>query len=136
MKTYHLFISHSWNYSDQYSALINMLNQSPRFQYQNFSVPKNDPVHTTGSDAQLAAAIRNQMESCGVVIVMAGMYATCSKWMEKEIRFAKSSWARPKPVLAVIPWGNERVSREVTERADKVVRWNTDSIVNAIRELG
>lgn len=136
MKTYHLFISHSWNYSGQYSALINMLNQAPRFQYQNFSVPKNDPVHTTGSDAQLAEAIRNKMESCGVVIVLAGMYAQCSKWMEKEIRFAKSSWQHQKPVLAVIPWGSERTPQDVIGRADEIVRWNTDSIVNAIRELG
>jgi len=136
MKTYHLFISHSWNYSEQYKNLINMLDQAPRFQYRDFSVPRNAPVHSAGSDAQLAEAIRNQMASCGVVIVMAGMYATCSKWMEKEMRFAKSSWQHQKPVLAVIPWGNERVSREVTERADKIVRWNTDSIVSAIRELG
>jgi len=135
MKTYHLFISHSWNYSDQYSNLINMLNQAHHFQYQDFSIPKNDPVHS-GSDAQLAEAIRNKMESCGVLIVMAGMYAQCSKWMEKEIRFAKSAWQRPKPVLAVIPWGNDRTPQDVVGRADEIVRWNTDSIVNAIRELG
>lgn len=134
MKTYHLFISHSWEYHDQYANLVNMLNQDRAFQYQNFSIPKDDPVHS-GSDKALSEAIRNKMQSCGIVLVVAGVYASCSRWMEKEMHFAMSTWETPKPILAIEPWGNQRTSKEVKERADKIVGWNTKSIVDAIRDL-
>lgn len=45
MQTYHLFISHSWRYSDAYEKIINLLNNqaSPgTFNYKNYSIPKND----------------------------------------------------------------------------------------------
>ena len=42
---YHIFISHSWSYSDQYDRLLELLNQNPDFHYRNYSVPKDDPIH-------------------------------------------------------------------------------------------
>ena len=50
MKTYHIFISHSWNYADEYKNLVNLLDQAPRFDYSNFSIPKDDPVHTKSAE--------------------------------------------------------------------------------------
>lgn len=52
-KTYNLFISHSWAYSDTYDGLLRLLNKDYTFNYANYSVPKNDPVHTNGTDKQL-----------------------------------------------------------------------------------
>jgi hypothetical protein len=40
-----------------------------------------------------------------------------------------------KPILGVIPRGQERISTVVSDRADEMVRWNTESIVAAIRRL-
>ena len=134
MKTYHLFISHSWAYSDQYNNLVNLLNQASSFAYQNRSIPKNDPVHTS-TDRELSAAIHNYMESCGIVLVLAGVYASYSKWIDKEIKIAKSGWSVPKPILAIEPWDSEKTSAVVKNNADKIVGWNTNSIVSAIREL-
>ena len=134
MKQYHLFISHSWTHSNHYNSLVNLLNQAPYFQYSNFSIPRNDPVHSR-SDRELSAAIRNQMQSCGILLVLAGVYATYSRWIEKEMNVAESSFSIPKPILAIEPFGNSRVSREVRARADQVVGWNTNSIVAAIKDL-
>ncbi len=36
MQTYHLFISHSWNYSDAHDNLVRLLNAKPGFTYKNF----------------------------------------------------------------------------------------------------
>lgn len=36
-------------------------------------------------------------------------------------------------VIGVIPWGQERISQEVYKRSVIDVRWNADSIVDAIR---
>lgn len=63
---------------------------------------------------------------------VAGIYASYSDWMEWELNKAKEY---NKPILGIVPWGNERVSTVVRNKADKIVRWNTDSIVDAIREF-
>lgn len=134
MKTYHLFISHSWTYDDEYNNLVNLLDQANRFCYHDYSIPKDDPVHVD-TDKELSKAIHNKMQPCGIVIVLAGVYASYSKWIDKEIKIARSSFSRPKPILAIEPWGSEKTSSVVKESANQIVGWNTRSIVSAIREL-
>ena len=134
MKEYHLFISHSWSHSDRYSGLVNLLNQAPAFLYHNRSIPEDDPVHNS-SNRELSEAIRNKMESCGIVLVLTGVYADYSRWITKEINIAQSTWKRSKPILGIRHWENERVSNTVLNAADAIVDWNTRSIVNAIEEL-
>ena len=63
MKTYNLFISHSWTYTDAYEKLVNLLNKRQYFVQKLFG-PKDDPIHNARTDAQLRAAIRNQMIPC------------------------------------------------------------------------
>ena len=48
-KTYHIFISHSWAYSDAYDKFIKLLDKDPDFSYSDYSVPKNDPIHNAGT---------------------------------------------------------------------------------------
>jgi hypothetical protein len=133
--TYNLFISHSWAYSDAYEKFISLLNNRGYFSYKDFSVPKTDPIHTNGTDKQLYDAIYNKIYLCNTVIIMAGVYSSYSKWIDKEIQIAKKGFTVPKPIIAVEPWGSERTSKIVTDSADLVVGWNTESIVNAIRSL-
>lgn len=135
MRTHNLFVSHSWSHSDAYEKLVALLEKRTYFRFKNYSVPRNDPIHQAGTDYALRGAIRNKMLPCGVVLVLAGVYATYSKWIDIEIELAQSGFSKPKPIVAIEPWGSERTSRPVKESADLVVRWNTDSIVAAIREL-
>lgn len=136
MKTYNLFISHSWNYSDAYNRLVNLLNKRSYFAFKNYSVPLDDPIQTAGTDAQLRQAIRNQMTPCHVVLILAGVYATYSKWINIEIDLAEERFIHRKPIIAIRPWGSERISERVRLAADRIVGWNTESIVEAIRDLG
>ncbi len=136
MKTYNLFISHSWSYSQQYSNLESLLDARGYFAYRNYSVPQNDPVHNANNDDQLRQAILNQMRPCHVIVILAGVYATYSKWINIEIDLAKSGFSTEKPILAVKPWGNTNVSSVVQDAADEIVGWNTESVVAAIRRLG
>ncbi len=133
LKSRSLFISHSWSYSDVYEKLVAFLDSAPNFQYKNYSVPKNDPVHNTPNVAALYEAIKKQMVFCDVVLIMAGKYATYSKWIQREIQIAKKDYS--KPMVAIRPWANEQVSSVVSDAADRLVGWNTNSIVSAIREL-
>ena len=128
--TYNLFISHSWAYSDAYNKLINMLNNAPSFIYKDYSVPKSDPIHNAIYDYQLKAAIRNQMQHASCVLILAGVYATYSKWIRIEIELAQELG---KKIIAVQPWGAEHTSIIVKNSAHEIVGWNTSSIIRSIK---
>lgn len=132
MKTYNIFISHSWAYWDAYDLLSKKLVDWNYFYHKDYSVPKDDPIHNATYDYQLEEAIRNKIRPCSVVIIMAWVYASYSKWIKKEIDIANELW---KPILAIEPWGSERTSQVVKDSADKVVWWNWPSIISAIKEI-
>ena len=136
VKTYHLFISHSWAYSDNYEKLIRLLEKRSYFDFKNYSVPKNDPIHTNGTDRELSEAIFQKMRLCHVVLILAGVYASYSKWIGKEIKIARDSFNVQKPIIAIQPWASERTSQVVKDNAERIVGWNTNSVVDAIRALG
>jgi len=132
LKTYRLFISHSWTYGDAYDKLVLFFNEHTNFQWVDYSVPKDDPIHNAPNDMALYAAIQNQMRSANCVVMLAGVYSTYSKWINKEIEIAKQVYS--KPLLAIEPWGSEKTSKRVKDNADAVVKWQSASIVKAIRE--
>ena len=134
MRTFNLFISHSWNYRDQYNGLISLLERKPYFRFHDYSVPRDDPIHDAKSTDALRRAIKQQMAPASVVLILAGVYATYSKWIDEEIDLAESGFMWPKPIIAIKPWGNKRISDRVKNAADQIVGWNTDSIVRAIKE--
>ena len=127
---YNLFISHSWTYNNAYEKLVNLLDAKAYFKYKNYSVPKDDPVHDAKNDKQLREAIKNQMKHASCVLILAGVYSTYSKWINIEIELAES---RNKRIIAVEPWGSQKTSSIVKKAADEIVKWNTNSIVEAIR---
>lgn len=129
LKTYDLFISHAWTYNAEYHSLVAMLHQAPYFYWRNYSVPEHDPLQarTTGA---LAAALDRQIRPANAVLILAGMYVNHREWLQAEIEMAQ---AYSKPIIGVVPRGAERVPTLVQNSASTVVRWNTDSIVSAIR---
>lgn len=97
---YRIFISHSWAYSSQYDKVEEFLRQEG-INFCNHSVPKNDPVHSK-TDKELRAAIDAKIKGCSCVIILAGVYASYSKWINIEIELAKQY---NKPIIAVEYWG-------------------------------
>ena len=128
--SYNIFISHSWNYSDAYEKLINLLDSTNNFSYKNYSIPKDDPIHNAKYDYQLKAAIRNQMKYASCVLILAGVYSTYSKWINIEIELAQEMG---KKIIAIEPWGADRTSATVKNNATEIVKWQAASIVNAIK---
>lgn len=135
-KTYNVFISHSWAYTDAYEKLIKLLDKDSSFTYKNYSVPKNDPIHNANNDKELYEAIKRQISPSTVVLILAGVYSSYSKWINKEIEISKSGFATVKPIIAIDPWDSEKTSAKVKNNADKVVKWQSSSIISAIKELG
>lgn len=131
MATYNLFISHSWAYGDAYEKMTGLLNGqvSSDFGYKNYSVPKDDPIHNATSDKALKEAIEAQIKPCSCVLILAGVYATYSKWINVEIEIAKRLGKR---IIAIEPWGAEKTSTVVKDAANAIVKWNGTSVVKAI----
>lgn len=127
---FRLFISHSWKYASQFESVESFL-RVEGVDFYDHSVPKDDPVHTNGTDRELEAAIDAKIRGCSCVIVLAGVYATYSKWIQKELKIAKYY---NKPIIAVRYWGAERVSDPVTQAATVIVGWNSKSIANAVKQ--
>jgi hypothetical protein len=134
-KKYNIFISHSWKYDSHYKDLLELLKKDTSFEFCDFSVPINDPIHNANNDRELYEAIKRQMSPSSIVIIMAGVYSTYSKWINHEINIAKKEFYNPKKIIAVEGWGVERTSKIVKENADKTVKWQSSSIINAIKEL-
>lgn len=55
-----LFISHAWVYHNQYDNLVNLLENS-NLVYKNYSVPKDDPIHSR-TNTELRKAIVEKRE--------------------------------------------------------------------------
>lgn len=130
-KIYKIFISHSWDHVDDLMNLRNLLNQRGYFNVEFEEVPPHDPIDSYNS-SYVKYRVTQRIINSDIVIGLAGMYASYSSWMEWELNQAIQ---QGKPILGVIPWGQERVSETVRSKADAIVRWNTESIVEAIRKL-
>lgn len=129
---YAVFVSHSWDYDQEYARLVRLLEEANRFDFRDYSVPKEEKFDTE-TDEELERVIREkQIKPSSVVVVLAGLYSTHSDWIGKEIRIAEEEG---KPILGVAPWGNDRTSNYVEQHADEMVGWNTGSIVKGIRDL-
>lgn len=129
--TYRLFISHSWEYDKEYQRMVDLLNDASHFRWHNYSKPKENPVNTT-SDSVLRRKLRSQIKNASVVVILAGLYVSHSKWIRAEIYMADR---QDKPIVGVHPWGNNSTPRTVRRNADKLVNWNTSSITDAIRDV-
>jgi hypothetical protein len=133
LKTYNIFISHAWRYSDDYNRLVNLLNKALRFKWRNYSDPRHDPVIDPNTDAglrKMKKELDEQIRPASCVIVISGMYVAYRYWIQTEIKIATRY---QKPIIGVMPWGQERTPQTVQDVADEMVGWNTDSIVSAIR---
>ena len=106
-----------------------MFTEYPNFEFRNYSVPKHDPLDTAAS---LKRKLLDQMNPTQVIIVLAGMYAAHSDWIQFEI---DEALRLQKPIIGVKPWGQERVPQAVQDAATVTHGWNVGPIVESIRKL-
>lgn len=130
-KVYNIFISHSWDHVDDLMNLRRLLENRGYFNVVFLETPPHDPINSSNS-YYVKSTIKRNIKAADVVVGMAGVYASYSEWMRWELDTAIEEH---KPILGVVPWGQINVSQVVLSRANEIVRWNTESIVDAIRRL-
>lgn len=129
-KTYTIFISHSWAYIDDLNSLKRLLENRGYFNVQFEEATPDVPINSDNA-YYIRQRLKQKISNSDVVLGIAGIYASHSEWMAWELDKALELG---KPIIGVVPRGAERVSTFVSSRANEVVRWNTDSIVEAIRK--
>ena len=127
-KTYHVFISHAWHRSEHYKKVVEWLDDS-NITWSNYSVPEEDPSHS-GNKTKLKEDLTNQIKPSSCVIILGGMYAAHSEWIEYELNEAVRMG---KYIIGVKPWGQERMPQIITNNADVIVGWNSKSVVDAVK---
>ena len=130
LSRYGLFISHAWKYHEDYKRLVDLLDNANLFKYANYSVPVDDKFKKMSED-ELKEELRQQIRPVNCFLALGGIYMSNSEWIQFELDFAKSS---SKPIVGIKPWGNVNISTAVSSVAKEIVGWNTESIVEAIRE--
>lgn len=136
LRRYRLFISHAWDYGGDYEGLVNLLNSDYSFSWENWSVPKDQPLQPLlalpKSYRFLIRQIDSLISQSECLLVLAGMYVNHRGWIQSEIEAALDF---NKPIIAVVPRGNERIPDAVSSTAKETVRWNSMSITTVIRRV-
>ncbi|EIK96439.1 hypothetical protein PMM47T1_10947 [Pseudomonas sp. M47T1] len=128
MSTYHLFISHSWDYSDAYERLLDLLGRDTTFNFKSHALPAPHPI-VEASALELEQAIVEHLQPCSALVIMAGVYPTYGRWIDKEIEVARRLG---KAIIAIKPFGAERISPTVRNAANAECAWSTRHIIGAI----
>jgi hypothetical protein len=132
---YKLFISHAWDYAQQYNGLEKLLNDYWGFKWENLSVPIDDPIQMWDllpkSNRRIMRELDDRVQQCDCLLVIAAMYFKHSGWIQSEIEAAQEYG---KPIIAVKPQNQERVPVALSNFATEMVGWHTPAIVSAIKK--
>lgn len=129
LRDYHILISHSWDYSSDYETIKSWLDDASYFDWTDYSVPLTKPLDVH-SKRELEEKLRYRISLCSCVIILSGMYVSYSDWIDYEIETALEF---EKPIIGVKPRGQERIPQKVSNNADVMVGWNSNSVVDAVR---
>lgn len=128
-KEYKIFISHSWQYSDTLESLRDLINGRSHFSATYEESTKDKPINSE-DEGYIKTRLKQKIGNSNIILALAGVYASHSSWMEWELNKAIDLGV---PIVGVIPRGQERISTIVSSRSIVDVRWNTESIISAIR---
>ena len=120
-RTYSLFVSHAWGYSDEYERFVGLLKQPGlNFSWKDRSIPKTDPVrpHPTlnRSARRVFLELEKRISESDCVLVLSGMYCAHSDWIHTEIDSAQE---HGKPIIAVVPLGQGARAARGPERCQR-----------------
>lgn len=131
LKNRMIFISHAWSYTRHYNTVVTWFNEAHNFSWSNCSVPSGDALPDKTAKGLMEGMTR-QINPSQVVVILGGMYAAHSGWIEYEINEAKRL---NKSIIGVKPWGQERIPVIVQDASScPMVGWNRSSVIDAVRD--
>jgi hypothetical protein len=123
-----IFVTHTWENSDDYLRVFEYLESARNFFYRNCSTPDRRPP---GDKEALREDLRRQMAAAEAVIGLSSLYHTHQDLLTFELLFAQASH---KPVILMKPFGTRKeVPKAILDLANEVVDWDERGLVDAIR---
>lgn len=130
LKNRMIFISHAWAYNEHYWTIVKWFNEEPNFSWSNCSVPSHDALPDKTSRG-LREGMTRQIAPAQIVLLLGGMYAAHSDWIDYEIREAQRMG---KTMIGIRPWGQDRIPVSVQNASHcEPVGWNRASVIDAVR---
>lgn len=129
--TFNLFISHAWDYDDDYSKLIELLETQSSLDWRDQSVPRSSPVLAPDLIG-IREALAQRIYQADAVLVVSGIHHYSSKWVQYELNVARELG---KPVIGIQRWIPVPASAGVGDTATTIVDWTADSIAQTIWSL-
>ncbi len=123
-----LFITHTWELSDDYLRVFEYLESARNFFYKNLSTP-DKPV--TGDKEAQREDLRRQIAPAEAVIALSSLYESQKDLMTFELLYAQ---ANKKPVILMKPFGGGKdAPKAILDLTTEVVQWDERALVDAIR---
>ncbi len=135
MKSKNLFFSYYYKNSDEYDRLIQMLEDRGYFDYSNSSLDEESDAE---NEYYIKTKIRSKINWSSTIAVLIGPGTYTRKYVNYEIEYARK---KDKRIIGVYLRGESqsKLPSELRKAHNEdyndlaLVRWNSDSIVNAIR---
>lgn len=129
LRTYRVFISHCWEYGNDYRTLVRWLSEELLFRWKDLSVSDQAPMR---EDKTFEKRLRKRLTQADIMIIVVGMEISHRYWMSLEIKWARICGV---PLWGVMPNGLSRVPKVVQDAKCPIVGWRRDSIIPAVRLL-
>ncbi len=124
-----VFVTHTWQGSDDYLRVFEYLESARNFYYRNCSTPEKPPADT-GVEAR-REDLRRQINSAEVLVALGSLISTQAELLVFQVNYAKAS---DQPVVLLGGFGRDiEVPRYITDLADERVGWDERALVDAIR---
>jgi nucleoside 2-deoxyribosyltransferase len=126
-----VFVTHSWQDSDDYLRVFEYLESARNFFYRNTSTPDKQPP--SGDTETVREELRKQIDRAEIVVALASLYRDQPDLTIFQMNYAQS---RKKPVLLMGFFGAAaQLPKVLSERADETSGWEERGMVDAIRRL-
>jgi hypothetical protein len=123
-----LFVSHSWQESDDYSRVFEYLEAPGTFYYRTTGEPQRPrPIDKESQREEL----RRQIGAAEVVIILPTLFLQHKELVTFQVHFSKSA---DKPIVAMEYFGSkEPLPALIKENADEISGWNERDLIDALK---
>ena len=123
-----LFVTHTWEESEDYGRVFEYLESPGTFYYRNTSLP--GVARQGGAEAE-REELRRQIAPSEVVVFVPGAWRRDPDLVLFQLNFAK---AAGRPIVAMEQFGsNGDLPRPIAALADEISAWNERDLIDALR---
>lgn len=124
-----VYVTHTFQESDDYLRVFEFLESMERFFYLNCSKPENMPGE--GGLEAIKDELISQIKECEAVLVLASQYMEQNDLTRYQMDVAD---ANSKPMIAIRPFGGVADSpQDLVERVAEHIEWNEREIVDSLK---